>query len=353
MDDYKFNNTRVDIIVGLQYGDEGKGKVVHHLANTQEHYDYCIRYNGGANAGHTVYHEGKKIVTHQIPSGILYGIVSVIGDNCYFDFNKLIDEIKMLESNGIQVRDKLIVSSNCHLIQKSHLETDSSDSKIGTTKRGIGPCAIDKYGRTGEKLKNDPGVKDILEKFGVKVCKVSTLLYQFFLDNKREADVLVEGAQGYGLDINHGDYPYVTSSHCISSDVFNLGISYSGDCKVWGVAKIYETYVGAKTFQQEYDGSLKKIQRVGNEFGATTERPRQCNYLNLNRLVESCFVNQVNILVINKCDILEKINVFRMFEDSKMKEYYMFDNMKRDIEKKLMKLPNMEQIIFSGSPDYI
>tara|TARA_Y100000389_G_C17382476_1_gene475125 strand:- start:23 stop:1084 length:1062 start_codon:yes stop_codon:yes gene_type:complete len=353
MDEYKFNNPRVDIVVGLQYGDEGKGKVVHHLANAQDHYDFCIRYNGGANAGHTIYHEGKKIVTHQIPSGILYGIISVIGDNCYFDFNKLMDEIKMLENNGIQVRDKLVVSSNCHIIQKKHLETDGCDSKIGTTKRGIGPCAIDKYGRIGEKLKDNESVKEILHNLGVKVCKVSKLLYHFFLDNKREGNILVEGAQGYGLDINHGDYPYVTSSHCISSDVFNLGVSYSGDCKVWGVAKIYETYVGAKTFQQENDVCLEKMQSVGNEFGSTTERPRQCNYLNLNTLVESCFINHVNIIVINKCDILEKINEFRMFDEGIMKNYYIFDNMKNDIKNKLMKLPNMEKVIFSESPNHI
>lgn len=345
--------SRVDIVVGLQYGDEGKGKVVHHLSKEPENYDYCLRYNGGANAGHTVYHNGKKIVTHQIPSGILYGITSVIGDNCYVDFHKLIDEVKMLEENGIQIRDKLIVSSNCHLIQEKHLETDGSDSKIGTTKRGIGPCAIDKYGRVGEKLENDEGVKDILSCYGIVTKKVSTLLYQFYLLHKREARILVEGAQGFGLDINHGDYPYVTSSHCISSDVFNLGVSFTGNCNVWGIAKIYETYVGAKTFTQENDGCLKKIQRVGKEFGATTERPRQCNYLNLNRLAESCFINQVNVLVINKCDILEEINVYRMFVDGAMKDYYMFDNMKRDIKKKLMDLPNMKEIIFSGSPDGI
>ena len=172
---------RVDIIVGLQYGDEGKGKIVNQLARTNQ-YDYCIRYNGGANAGHTIYNNGKKIVTHQIPSGLLHGIKSIIADNCYININKLFEECKMLKDNGYTFENNLFISDKCHLITDKHLGIDEKDSIIGTTKSGIGPCAIDKYGRNGIRLcdeTTDIGKNDNIRNSSYKCTKLNLSLLCF------------------------------------------------------------------------------------------------------------------------------------------------------------------------------
>jgi adenylosuccinate synthase len=307
-----------DIVIGLQYGDEGKGKIVHMLA-ARGAYDFCVRYCGGANAGHTIYHNGQKIVTHQVPSGALFGIPCIIGDNCYLDVDKLIAEMQMLSKKGFN-DIKLYVSLNAHIITSNHLEQDGKDSIIGTTKSGIGPCATSKYGRTGIKLSDKPDAIGKLRDIGVDCAYPVKVFMQFYHANKRHARVLVEGAQAWGLDITHGDYPYVTSSHCLATDCLNMGINMHPNDKhgnqyavrIWGVAKAYETYVGAKKFQPDDDPVLNKIQEVGAEFGSTTGRKRQCNYLNMDVLKTAAFANQVTHVVINKCDVLQHpdINTF-------------------------------------------
>lgn len=360
----KQSKKNIDIIIGLQYGDEGKGKVVNYLAKTNN-YDYCMRYNGGANAGHTIYNDGKKIVTHQIPSGLLHGIHSIIGDNCYINLNTLLEECKMLIDNGINIKDKLSISNKCHVITDEHLNTDGTDSIIGTTKSGIGPCATDKFRRNGIRILDIYNNNNTLQKLiqlGVNVIHVSSKIYEFYINNLSYPSILVEGAQGFGLDINHGDYPYVTSSHCIASDCFNLGIPFRDygnlDIRIIGIAKLYETYVGNKEFQPKDNLELKKIQEIGKEFGATTGRSRQCNYLDLNKLLESCFINQVDWLVINKCDILNHpdLQCFKLKYNNQLKVFNSLDAMKKFILNYLDSLPFLDvsnNVNFSSNPNNI
>lgn len=346
----------IDIVVGLQYGDEGKGKIVNHLS-TKNKYDLCIRYNGGANAGHTVYKNGIKIVTHQIPTGFIHGIPSVIADNCYVNLEKLKEEINSLKEVDINLNEKLFISNKCHLITDKHTESELQEEKIGTTKSGIGPCAIDKYGRKGIKIN-----KQILIDNGLGFINIIDMYDVLSIFGGKQLNILIEGAQGYGLDINHGDYPYVTSSHCISTDCFNIGIPIYQYIKmyrnstIYGVAKIYETYVGAKNFQPDDDENLVLIQKCGKEFGATTERKRQCNYLDLSYLIKSIWVNQVDKLIINKCDIVEELNIFCLFYNSNILNFKNFKQMKEYIIEQVLKIifwMEKDDIIFSSSPSEI
>lgn len=361
------SNTYIsDIVIGLQYGDEGKGKVVHALAKNANSYEYCVRFNGGANAGHTIYHNGIKIVTHQVPSGILFGIPCIIGDNCYVDLDKLLIELNMLQNNGIQTKNMLYLSSKCHIITPEHLYEDGAESLIGTTKSGIGPCARNKYARTGTRIdtlmlsNTDEKIKKIITA-GIQIVNPVELFMKYYATNNRHPRVLVEGAQAYGLDITHGNYPYVTSSHCIATDCLNMGINMmptdrKGNkymLRIWGVAKAYETYVGAYQFQPEDDHVLNKIQEIGQEYGSTTGRKRQCNYLNLSRLRESAFLNQITHLVINKCDVLEHqvINTYKFADTDyipqSMSEFKEFIKLSMDSVPCL----KTESIYFEHAPD--
>lgn len=340
-----------DIVVGLQYGDEGKGKVVSFLAKKGEH-NFCLRFNGGPNAGHTIYHNNKKYVTHQIPSGIITGMTSIIGDNCYLDINKLKEEIQYLTDLGVNIDEKLLISNKCHLILPEHIEEDKNNNKVGTTCSGIGPVSRNKYFRCGVRVEDNKQLLDFIP--SKNIIDVPTYFQNYYINNQNYPSILVEGAQGYGLDINHGEYPYVTSSHCISTDCLNLGIPLSSISKIWGISKIYETYVGARKFQDENDKILKKLQIKGEEYGATTGRPRQCNYLNLDNLIKSAWVNNVTYLVINKCDIFEDIGHFVLLENEQITNFNSFDNMKNYITEKLrLNLPCLQKIIFSNNPNNI
>ena len=321
------------IVIGLRWGDEGKGKLVDMLAarfaKTEDiSRRFCVRFNGGPNAGHTIYHEGRKVVTHQVPSGILYGMPSIIGDNCYVDIDKLKAEIQMLREHGVNLlpttnkssedgtempaTHTLYISPNAHVIQEAHRTEDAGDTRIGTTKSGIGMCARDKYSRTGRRVRDCIMECQELEALGVQIRSPAKILMDYYQTYGHHAPCLVEGAQAYGLDITYGMYPYVTSSHCLASDCFNMGINmhptdrfgnrYS--VRVWGVAKAYETYVGAMEFQDPTDPNMARLQELGHEFGSTTGRARQCNYLDLDGLVKAAFVNQCTDIVINKCDVL-------------------------------------------------
>jgi adenylosuccinate synthase len=232
----------------------------------------------------------------------------------------------MLQTNGINTHDMIYLSTKAHIITEEHLREDGAESAIGTTKSGIGPCARAKYGRTGMRVDMlmTSGATDKVDSLihaGIQIVNPAELFINFYATNGHHPRVLVEGAQAYGLDITHGDYPYVTSSHCLATDCLNMGINMMPTDKrgnkyklrIWGIAKAYETYVGAKQFQPVDDSILDKIQEVGHEFGSTTGRKRQCNYLNLQRLLEAAFLNQITHLVINKCDVLEhpEINKYR------------------------------------------
>jgi len=186
-----------DVVVGLQYGDEGKGKVTHHLCKTGG-YTHVLRFNGGCNAGHTIFHEGKKFVTHHIPAGVFFGIKSIIGNGCVLDPVQFFRELDELESGGINTKGLIYIAKNCHVITDQHKEEDGKDTAIGTTKRGNGPAYRDKYSRDGYLAQDIPSLKPYL----------IDLHDEFW--NHGETKILCEGAQGFGLDIDWGDYPFVT-----------------------------------------------------------------------------------------------------------------------------------------------
>ena len=307
-----------DIVIGLVYGDEGKGKITNYLShqasltpNANE--NLCIRYNGGPNAGHTIYINGQKLVTHQVPTGVLYGMSGLIGDNCYVDLYKLNKELLELEelTQDYTIRQRLFISGNANLILQKHLLNDSKETKIGTTRSGIGPCAIDKYGRTGQRLNNN--IEHLSNIIPISNIVDSYLIIQEKVQKHKY--ILVEGAQGFGLDINHGNYPFVTSSHCCATDCLNIGIPMKYIRNIYGVCKAYDTYVGAKKFQDTEDSTLRELQIQGEEFGATTGRERQCNYLNLNFLIKSININNCSQVIINKCDILQNVgtNAYKFY----------------------------------------
>jgi len=285
----------VDVVVGLQYGDEAKGKITHHLLSGGG-YDFACRASGGPNAGHTIYHQGKKVVTHHIPSGVFYGVPSVIGAGCVIDPITLQEEIEELERHDLNVRGSLKIAYNCHIITPEHVEEDKSTDKIGSTKRGIMPVYRDKYARTGLRAEDVPALREF-------ICDPVTLL---------KGNIIIEGAQGLGLCPDHGDYPFVTSSPPTTAyALHSLGLPPQSVSKVWGAAKVYETYVGAKRFQPS--GQLfNQLVEYGEEYGSTTGRPRQTNWIDLPFLLRSIRINGVTDVVFSKTDVLERVGVYEV-----------------------------------------
>ena len=302
-----------DIVVDLQAGDTGKGKVSHYLAG-QTKYDAVVRFNGGGNAGHTIYHNGNKIITHQVPVGVFYNTLCVIGPGCVVNIEELVKEIDMLKSHGF--KPKIVIDKRVHITTQQHLDEDSKDSKIGTTKKGIGPTYRDKYARTGKQLSNLPSFANYNGLYRV------TDTYELFR-KMENANVLCEGAQGFQLDIDWGDYPYVTSSPCTSAAVAQNGFPPSTWGKVYGVMKAYETYVGNKDGYSDpkYREVFEKIQEYGGEFGATTGRKRQIRWLDLDEVKKAVYINDVNHIIINKMDVLEKVGTFNLVHNGKFHSF--------------------------------
>ena len=290
---------KADVIVDLQYGDCGKGKVAHHLARTRN-YTHVLRYNGGCNAGHTIYHNGKKFITHHVPCGVFFGIKSIIGSGCVVNPQQLLKEIRELEEGGVDTKGLIFVAKNAHVITQDHLDEENAEKKIGTTKRGNGPAYRDKYARTGIRAKDcaelEPFLIDLLPEL-----------------NQPENYVLCEGAQGFGLDIDWGDYPFVTSSHCTTAGALLNGIPPKSLNEVWGVMKCYETYVGAKKFELN-NPVFSKIRTIGKEYGATTGRPRQVSWTDMNLVSNAILVNGVTHVVINKMDVLDEVGTWNVFD---------------------------------------
>ena len=283
----------VDVVIGMQYGDEGKGKIANQMAQNGD-YDYVVRFNGGGNAGHTIYLNGEKIVTHLVPCGVLHGVPSVIGNGCVINTQKLFEELEYLEGLGFDT-SILKIAENAHIITKDHIDEDSKDTKIGTTRTGNGPCYRDKVGRTGIRAKDVPELQPYL-------------VDMYSLIHSSPKKFLAEGAQGYWLDIDFGDYPYVTSSNTGVGAVLNNGFSYQQIWNVVGVIKSYSTYVGAKEYQQIQDDRFEQLREIGQEYGATTGRPRQINWLNLDEVITACQMNGVTKLIINKMDVLRQVD---------------------------------------------
>ena len=339
----------VDVILGLQWGDEGKGKIVDYFA---PQYDVIARFQGGPNAGHTLYVDGKKIVLHQIPSGIFHqNTINLIGNGVVLDPVTLKRECDTVASFGIDVKKHLFIADRTNLIVPTHRALDKAselskgESKIGSTLKGIGPAYMDKTGR------NALRVGDILSKNFVTDYIKLRLKHQKILDSHQFNEdisaweeeffeaveflrslkivngeyfindhlsqgkkILAEGAQGSMLDVDFGTFPFVTSSNTISAGVCTgLGVAPQKIREVLGVTKAYCTRVGAGPFPTELDDATgEELRKIGNEFGATTGRPRRCGWLDLVALQYSCMINGVTQVVMTKADVLDSFETLQV-----------------------------------------
>jgi len=326
----------VDIVFGLCWGDEGKGKVANTLA---ENYDYVCRWNGGPNAGHTVYINQKKYKTHIIPSGIFHGKHSIIGPNCVINIDKFFDEIEYLQKEGFDT-SLVKVSPRAHIITQKHIEYDLKflKPKLGTTGQGIAPCYADKMLRTGKRA------KDYLDD-------------KFIWDEKLNGLVLCEGAQSFWLDINYGNYPYVTSSETLPYSACSLGFNPKLIREIIGVAKIYDTKSGNDPMFPESlweDQDLNKIIELGAEFGSTTGRKRIINWLNLDYLLKAMNFSATTYLIVNKCDILQQLNKYKLYHNNKLISFNDLNETKSYILSTINnEAQECKQIIFSGDKESI
>ena len=347
------NNT---LILGLQWGDEGKGKIVDALSQKA---DAECRFQGGHNAGHTIKVKGQKTVLHLIPSGILHeNTKCLIGNGVVLALDALEKEIINLQDKDISFVDRFYISSACSLILPSHISIDKARDKkesIGTTGRGIGPAYEDKIGRRAIRF-GDLGKIDILKdkintlvgyhnkllenlydeqphKIDEVIEEISRYEYlynEYCIDSqeimhewiKNNKSILFEGAQGTLLDIDHGTYPYVTSSSTTAGGVSTgLGIGPKFINKIIGISKAYATRVGEGPFLTElFDNHGKMLAKKGNEFGATTGRPRRCGWLDLVALKKAIFTNSVTDLCITKLDVLDEMETINVCIESKNSE---------------------------------
>ena len=330
-----------DVIVDLQYGDCGKGKVAHYLSHKNS-YTHVLRYNGGCNAGHTIFHKGKKFITHHIPAGVFFGIKSIIGSGCVLDPDQFFREIAMLEKGGVRTKGKIFIAENTHVITAANKAEDRKrGGKIGTTGRGNGPAYRDKYGRTGTHAKDFSKLRPYLID-----------LYKEWYSGK-PVRILAEGAQGFGLDIDWGDYPFVTSSHCTTAGALLNGLPPNAVRDVWGVAKIYETYVGAKKFQPK--GSVfDKIAEIGEEYGSTTGRRRQTNWMNMQNLERAIQINGVTHIVFNKVDVLRAVGQWAVIDKGSVRKFKGEKAMQEFVVKRLRALGiTRPHVFFSESKSRI
>ena len=331
-------------VLGAQWGDEGKGKIVDMLT---PHFSAVARYQGGHNAGHTVYVKGKKFVLHLIPSGILHpGVTCVIGNGVVIDPQALFVEIDELARNGIGVDGRLLVSEKAHIILPYHRELDvlsearRGERKIGTTSRGIGPAYEDKIGRRGIRVCDLLGDRDALaeevrenvsarnriikestldwkpvfdqvvaagERMRPWVTDVSLALHRLMAEGK---NVMFEGAQATLLDIDHGTYPFVTSSNASVGGVCTgLGVAPRAIGGVLGVAKAYTTRVGEGPLPTELSGELAdRLRESGQEYGASTGRPRRCGWFDAVVVRYSARINGIDALALTKLDVLDGLS---------------------------------------------
>ena len=346
------------IVVGAQWGDEGKGKLVDVLT---EKADIVARYQGGHNAGHTVVINNEKYILHLIPSGILHkNTLCVIGNGVVVEPSSLLAEIAGLRKRGISVSDNLLVSKNAHVIMPYHLALDGAGEKargkkcIGTTGRGIGPTYVDKMARTGIRVGDLLRPERLLDRLKANLKQTNFLLKNLYRSRGFDArrlfeeyiaygrqlkkhiadtdivinsaisggkNVLLEGAQGTLLDIDHGTYPYVTSSNSIAGGACTgLGIGPTKISGVLGVVKAYTTRVGEGPFPTEIHGPIGEALRAGGgEFGATTGRPRRCGWLDTVILRHAAMVNGLTGIAITKLDILDSLKKIKICTGYKYK----------------------------------
>jgi adenylosuccinate synthase len=334
----------VDVILGLQWGDEGKGKIVDYFA---PNYDVIARFQGGPNAGHTLYVNGQKVVLHQIPSGIFHdGKTNLIGNGVVLDAVTLKRECETVAAMGVDYKKNLFISERTHLILPTHRALDKASEiskgtdKIGSTLKGIGPAYMDKTGRNGlrvgdlldksftsqyiklrlkhQRLLDNYNFQEDISSWEDEFFEAIELLKSFnivngeyFINDKisQGKKVLAEGAQGSMLDVDFGTFPFVTSSNTITAGVCNgLGIAPQKIKEVFGVSKAYCTRVGGGPFPTElHDETGELIRKTGNEFGSTTGRPRRCGWIDLVSLHFACMINGVTQIIMTKSDILDAL----------------------------------------------
>lgn len=331
--------SNIAVVLGAQWGDEGKGKLVDVLS---DEYRVIVRSGGGANAGHTIVRDGKKYVFHLLPSGMINPKnIGVVGNGCVVSLPSLVQEITNLEEKGIDLKGRIFVSNEAHLLFDFHCQIDAfqedakGDKLIGTTKRGIGPCYADKVSRVGiragdfkdgldsfnEKLEaaakrikslydieidieaEKKSYADLYDSIAPYIVDTSLLLENFQKEGKK---ILIEGAQAFMLDIDHGTYPFVTSSSINTGGLgAGCGISPRKFTEVIGVTKAYCTRVGSGPFPSECSGELEeKMRQEGHEFGATTGRPRRCGWIDIVALKKFVRVNAPDNWNITKLDVL-------------------------------------------------
>ena len=339
----------VDVILGLQWGDEGKGKIVDYFA---PRYDMIARFQGGPNAGHTLYVKDKKVVLHQIPSGIFHeNAINLIGNGVVLDPVILRKECETVKSFGIDFRKNLFIAQRAHLILPAHRALDKASElskgqeKIGSTLKGIGPTYMDKTGRNGLRVGDLLG-KDFKSQYRQLRAKHQVILDglhfhedisameeeffealdflkqfkivqgEYFINEKisQGKKILAEGAQGSMLDVDFGTFPFVTSSNTISAGVCTgLGVAPQHIREVIGVTKAYCTRVGSGPFPTELENETGELLRkAGSEFGATTGRPRRCGWIDLVALRYACMINGVTKLVMTKADVLDEFEKLNM-----------------------------------------
>ncbi|MDD5005192.1 MAG: adenylosuccinate synthase [Candidatus Omnitrophica bacterium] len=351
------------VIVGLQWGDEGKGKIIDFLSNDV---DYIVRYQGGNNAGHTVVIKDKKYIFHLIPSGILYkDKVCVIGNGVVIDPQALIEEISVLKGQKVKIGKNLKISAIAHVIFPYHrildkLRETKRDFKIGTTGRGIGPCYVDKFSRCGIRIKdllcpdilkmklkdnlrekNDifknafghPGFK--FEELYKEYLAYGKIIKEYVTDTtllfnkaiKQKKSILFEGAQGTFLDIDFGTYPFVTSSNSVSGGAcIGSGVAPVYINKVMGVVKAYATRVGEGPFPTEFDNKLMQcVRERGKEYGATTGRPRRCGWFDSVMVKFAVMVNGANEIAVTKLDVLDNLKTIKVCVAYKYKNKLFYD----------------------------
>ncbi len=336
---------KVDVLLGLQWGDEGKGKIVDVLT---PNYDIIARFQGGPNAGHTLEFEGKKYVLRSIPSGIFQGgKINIIGNGVVIAPDLFMEEACDLELSGQNLKDRLFISKKAHLIMPTHrlldaaLESTKGKNKVGTTGKGIGPTYTDKISRNGLRVGDifegfkekynlhkerhikqltslgyvDYDIQEVEKKWmeGIEYMKGFNIIDSEHYINKAIAQgktILSEGAQGTMLDVDFGSYPFVTSSSTISSGAcIGLGVSPNKIGNVFGIMKAYCTRVGAGPFPTElFDETGSKIRTIGHEFGAVTGRERRCGWIDLVALRYSIMINGVTQLIMMKSDVLDSFS---------------------------------------------
>ena len=370
---------KVDVLLGLQWGDEGKGKVVDVLT---PHYDIIARFQGGPNAGHTLEFEGQKYVLRSIPSGIFQGgKVNIVGNGVVLAPDLFMDEAMDLEKSGHELRSRLHISRKAHLIMPTHrlldaaLEAAKGKSKVGTTGKGIGPTYTDKVSRNGlrvgdifegfeekyaahkarhEQMLQSLGYTDYdITEVEQKWLKGVEFLRQFpIVDSEHEVNnllregksILCEGAQGTMLDVDFGSYPFVTSSNTICAGACTgLGIGPNKIGEVYGIMKAYCTRVGAGPFPTElFDETGAEIRRLGHEYGAVTGRERRCGWIDLVALRYAIMVNGVTKLIMMKSDVLDAFDTIKACVAYKYKgqeiNYFPY-NIEHDIEPVYVELP--------------